>query len=88
MRLRFVVAFCLLLLPAFVHADERTLGTLRRAQGGGITVSIRSNDPYLNGPSLMCFDKHVIESVSFFGLTKAELVTLRGLIDQAIAEAR
>lgn len=85
-----VVALCVASCPSFARADTRDLGSFRRSRGGGITVSVRSNESVnaMNGPSIMCFDQHVIESVHFYGLTRGELEQLRGLIDAALREAK
>ena len=79
----------LLCVPVSIYAQTtRELGNFRGRRGGGIKVEIRTGDPYLSGPSIMCYDEHVIESVHFWGLTRAELEKIRGLIDAAIAEVK
>ena len=88
--MRVLLLFAILFVPTLADAggSQTEIGQFRHRDGSAITFSVRRNQETgsLNGAGLACYDEHVIRSVHFFGLSRRDLETLRGLIDATLAE--
>lgn len=85
--MRWLIVMALLgTLARSASADETTtkIGEFRPSQGGGSMQLSVVRGGVLEGAGLACYDEHVIESVHFYRMRRADLERLRALIDATI----